>query len=81
MHMKMSANLKHEIKLHLYWLRWGILPLVVLFALCYSLMPMFAPLPLWGKIFFPALCAVLHYRWWRQCLSPDKKTFKPRIWN
>lgn len=78
--MIVSENLKHEVKLHMFWFRWAFLPFVAFFALCYYLMPMFDHLPLWSKIFFPALCVVLHYRWWRQGLSPDKKTFKPRIW-
>ena len=76
--MKLSTNLKHEIKLHMVWLR-SLLPGAVVVALGYS-MPIFDGHPLWLKIALGAFCAVLHYLWWRQCLSPDKKTFTPRIW-
>jgi hypothetical protein len=76
--MKLSENLKLEIKLHKFWLR-SLLPGVVVVALGYS-MPMFDSHPLWIKIALSALCVVLHYCWWRQGLSPDKKTFTPRIW-
>ena len=76
--MKLSTNLQHEIKLHLIWLV-SLLPTAVLVVLVFN-MRMFDDHPLWIKIALPALCAVLHYIWWRQCLSPDKKTFTPKWW-
>jgi hypothetical protein len=76
--MKLSTNLKHEIKLHLFWLM-TLLPTAVLFAFCFS-RPFFDGWPLWIKFAGPGLCAVLHYAWWRQGLSPDKKTFTPKWW-
>jgi hypothetical protein len=76
--MKLSTNLQSEVKLHLFWLTCQ-LPAAVLAALLFN-MRIFDAWPLWAKIALPALCAGLSYFWWRQGLSPDKKTFKPRIW-
>jgi hypothetical protein len=76
--MKLSKNLKLEIKLHMFWLM-TLLPGAVFFVFFFN-MRIFDDHPLWIKIAGPALCAVLHYFWWRQGLSPDKKTFTPRIW-
>lgn len=76
--MKMSAHLKHEIKLHMFWLR-STIPGLVLFVLSFS-MPIFDRWPLWAKVAGASLCMAAHYGWFRQCLSPDKKTFTPRIW-
>jgi hypothetical protein len=78
MKMKMSANLKHEIKLHLFWLR-STIPGLILYVLSFNT-PMFDHWPLWASIAGAVLFLVAHYCWWRQCLSPDKKTFTPRIW-
>ena len=76
--MKLSKNLQLEIKLHTIWLR-SLVPAAVFAVLFYNL-PIFDEWPVWAKFAMPLLCAVLHYLWWRQCLSPDKKTFTPRIW-
>jgi hypothetical protein len=78
MHMNMSANLKHELKLHLFWVRTTV-PAVFVWVLLYKFVPAsYCPKELW--IFMGPVCVVAHYWWWRQCLSPDKKTFTPRVW-
>ena len=76
--MKLSTNLKLEIKLHLVFLL-TLLPGTVVYALAFS-MPVFDAWPLWAKSALWALSMALYYILWRQCLSPDKKTFTPRIW-
>lgn len=76
--MKLSTNLKYEIKLHKVFLL-GLVPGAVVVTLGFS-MPLFDAWPLWPKIALGALCMVLSYAWWRQCLSPDKKAFTPKWW-
>jgi hypothetical protein len=74
----LSEDQQLEIKLHWRWFL-SILPAAVLFVLTFR-MPIFDRWPLWAVIAFGLFMAVGHYCWWRQCLSPDKKTFTPRIW-
>jgi type VI protein secretion system component VasF len=76
--MKLSANLKHEIKLHMFFCK-AVLPAAVFTALGFSV-PVFDAVPLWAKLSFGVLCLVMFYAWWRQCLSPDKKKFTPKWW-
>lgn len=76
--MQLSENLKLEIKWHLKWLA-GAVPAVAIPAL-FMYLPMFENYPFWAKIGLPAIPLVAYYAWCRQCLSPDKKTFTPRIW-
>lgn len=77
--MKLSENLKLEIKLHWFWLR-ATLPGAIALALFFRFIPPFTDWPLSMMAFMGLVYAVAHYCWWRQCLSPDKKTFTPRIW-
>lgn len=74
----LNEDLQLEIKLHWGWFR-SLLPGAVLLALIFSL-PILGDFPLWAVIGLGLFGAVGHYCWWRQCLSPDKKTFTPRIW-
>jgi hypothetical protein len=76
--MKLSENLKLEIKLHLFWLRSTVLG-VIFWLLCYRFLPA-ALCPKELFVYMWPVCVVAHYCWWRQGLSPDKKTFNPRIW-
>jgi hypothetical protein len=74
----LSDNLQHEIKLHLFWLRTTV-PAVIAWVLLYKFLPA-AYCPQEVVALMGPVCAVAHYCWWRQCLSPDKKTLTPRIW-
>ncbi|WLI90161.1 hypothetical protein Q4S45_03285 [Massilia sp. R2A-15] len=76
--MKPSKKLRHEMKLHRVFFL-ATLPGSILFPVAFAA-PIFDDVPLWAKCAFGALCLVLLYAWWRQCLSPDKTTFTPRIW-
>lgn len=76
--MKLSENARLEIKLHWFWLR-CIFPTAFVIGLGFCL-PTFDEWPLMAKVVLGAVVPVAHYAWFRQCLSPDKKTFRPRIW-
>jgi hypothetical protein len=74
----LSDKQKLEIKWHLFWLR-AIVPGVILWLLCYRFLPAaFCPKELF--VYMWPVPVVAHYCWTRQCMSPDLKTFIPRIW-
>jgi hypothetical protein len=77
--MKLSENLKHEIKLHWLWFR-SLWMGAIFLTLCFNFLSAFEGIPLGAMVFLGLVCAVGHYLWFRQGLSPDKKTFTPRIW-
>lgn len=57
----------------------GMLVASPLWPLAYQL-PMFKDWPLWMLIAFPVLTGVAGLIWFRECMSPDKTSFKPKWW-
>lgn len=76
--MKISENMMNEIRFHLVFLA-GPAVLVPCLWLAYEF-GLFYTLPVWFVIGFGIFMTVGLYIWFRQGLSPDKTTFKVRIW-
>jgi hypothetical protein len=57
----------------------GMLVTAPLWVLLYQL-PMFRSWPLWVMAGLPAGGMVAGWIWFRQCMSPDKTSFKPKWW-
>ncbi len=77
--MKLSKNLRQEIRVHLSFLggAW-VLPAILYFAFQWGL---FDPAPAEFVVCFGVFMAIGIYVWFRQGLSTDKTQFKPRIWS
>jgi hypothetical protein len=75
--MKLRAlHLSTSLKLQLQFVLGMVLASPYLW-LIYQLPP-FNALPLWLAIAFAAFIAVAGMIWFRQCMSPDKTSFKPK---
>jgi hypothetical protein len=65
------------------WLQWrfflGTLMVAPLYWLAFQL-PIFRDWPLWFKIGMTVGCYVAAFVWFRQCMSPDKQSFKAKWW-
>lgn len=71
-------QLKRSTRLQLHFLL-GMLAGLPFLLLLYRL-PMFRDWPPWILIAFPVMFVVLGLAWFRQCMSPDKTSFKPKWW-
>ena len=76
--MKISDNIRKEIRFHLVFLASPAV-LVPCLWLGYKF-GLFHTWPAWIVICFGIFMTVGLYIWFRQGLSPDKTTFKVRIW-
>jgi hypothetical protein len=76
--MKLRTPLSPSIQLQLKFIA-GMLVTTPLWLLLYSL-PMFRDWPLWVLIGVPACANAMGLVWFRQCMSLDKSSFKPKWW-
>jgi hypothetical protein len=76
--MKLSKNLRLEIKIHLVFFAGAWVGAPIMYV-AYQ-MGYFDPAPPEFVVCFGIFMAILLYAWWRQCLSADKTQIIPRIW-